>query len=32
VQPGQVVNTRASVTKQYTLVLANGGDVLWLGR
>ena len=32
--PGQVVNTRASVTKQYNLVLYQpvGGDALWLGR
>ena len=30
--PGQVINTRASVTKQYNLVPANGGDVLRLGR
>jgi len=29
---GQVVHTRASVTKQYNLVPVKGGDALWLGR
>jgi len=28
---GQVVNTCASLTKQYNLVLTNGGDILQLG-
>jgi len=30
--PGQVVNTRASVTKQYNWYQPMGGDALRLGR
>jgi len=30
--PVQVVNTHASVTKQYNLVPALGNDALWLDR
>jgi len=29
---GQVVHMCTSATKQYNLVLAKGGDALWLGR